>query len=529
MTGNKGLGMSENKKNLIFLLSLSVILKIIIAIYAGNINSDGVIYISAAQEFASGHFKEGLAMYPMPLYSLLIAIVHIVIPDWVAAAQCISVTASVLVLIPLYFLIKRLFDHKAAFWGCLTFVLTPYANEYAVSVIRGPAFLLCFACATYYCIRAVESDNWVFFLIAAIFAWGSFFFRIEGIVLIPIFILFLIYLCLWKSKERAHFFKGAVIWIAFPLIFTGILFFTMGQETTSFNRMSEVTQNLKGFVNLQFLDNYHQIYNQLSILDELANHPSGKQNFTEIARHFMPFIYFFGLIYSLAQMLFVVFLIPLYLGFRHTLKRTHVFVLLLFWAYVLLVYYTLIERDFIQQRFLIAPAFLMHPWIGSGLAYLFALAKRHSRSRFMIGLFILAFIVTPVASQINQIGGSDNTLRLAGHWLANNNELHEARIMTTDFRVPFYAGKNMDSYIRFIFKLNNAVALEQAALESKRDLIIVRISAKKKDKIPTFKFYRKIKEINGKKDIVMFYCSPELCKILKSGEQLDKTNASTDF
>jgi hypothetical protein len=45
-------------------------IKIILALFTKVINPDGVLYITAAQHFASGDFKAGLAIYPMPAYSL---------------------------------------------------------------------------------------------------------------------------------------------------------------------------------------------------------------------------------------------------------------------------------------------------------------------------------------------------------------------------------------------------------------------------------------------------------------------------
>jgi len=76
--------LTETKKGLFFLLGLSAVIKVLllIALSGKAINNDGLLYISAAQQFASGHFREGLALYPMPLYSFFITIVHFLISDW---------------------------------------------------------------------------------------------------------------------------------------------------------------------------------------------------------------------------------------------------------------------------------------------------------------------------------------------------------------------------------------------------------------------------------------------------------------
>ncbi len=65
--------LTETKKGLFFVIGFSAIIKVsvLIALSDKAINNDGLLYISAAQQFASGHFKEGLAIYPMPFYCFI--------------------------------------------------------------------------------------------------------------------------------------------------------------------------------------------------------------------------------------------------------------------------------------------------------------------------------------------------------------------------------------------------------------------------------------------------------------------------
>jgi len=139
--------LTETKKGLFFVLGLSAVMKvsILIALSGKAINNDGLLYISAAQQFASGHFKEGLALYPMPLYSFFITIVHFLISDWVLAARLISLLFLVLTIIPLYLVSRDLFDNRIAFWGCLAFALAPLPNSWVAYATRGPVFIFFFA------------------------------------------------------------------------------------------------------------------------------------------------------------------------------------------------------------------------------------------------------------------------------------------------------------------------------------------------------------------------------------------------
>ena len=160
---------SEDKRGLFFIIFISAALKLLIfwALSDTPINSDGVLYISAAQQFAEGNFKEGLSLYPMPLYPVLIAIVHFIIPNYVMAARLISYTSLVLMVIPLYHLINHLFGRGAAFWGCFAFVLAPIPNGWVVDVIRGPSFVFVLAWAVYFALQAVCSEGIKYFFIAA--------------------------------------------------------------------------------------------------------------------------------------------------------------------------------------------------------------------------------------------------------------------------------------------------------------------------------------------------------------------------
>ena len=171
---------TETKRGLYFILGFSAIIKIsaLIALSDKAINNDGLLYISAAQQFASGHLKEGLSLYPMPLYSFLITIVHFLISDWVLAARLISLIFLILTIIPLYLISKDLFDKRIAFWGCLAFVLAPLPTSWVVYVTRGPVFIFFFAWAVYCALKAIRHKKPGFFVLTAVFVdaltylWG---------------------------------------------------------------------------------------------------------------------------------------------------------------------------------------------------------------------------------------------------------------------------------------------------------------------------------------------------------------------
>ena len=197
----------EGKNGFIFTLCISAALKTIVALFNKPFNSDGVLYISAAQYFATGHFKEGLDLFPMPLYSLIITAVHFIVPNWEVAAKLISITSMVLATIPLYLLTTELFNRKAAFWACLAFAVSPLPNDWAVDVIRGPIFVFFVLWAVYFAQNAIISKRPIFFFLTAFFSCVSLFLRIEGVIIIPFFFFFTMCLILIKREKESLYLK----------------------------------------------------------------------------------------------------------------------------------------------------------------------------------------------------------------------------------------------------------------------------------------------------------------------------------
>ncbi len=503
---------SETKRDLLILLLLSAALKISISLFTKVINHDGVLYITAAQKLAAGSFKEALDIHGMPLYPLFIVLTHYVVPNWVAAARLVSVVASILTIIPLYLLTKEIFSRKAALWACAAFALLPLSNHLSVEIIRDPLFLFFLAWATYFAILAINSKRLLHFLLSSLFCSFSIFFRIEGLVLYLFYLLFILHLFLRRSQERRNLLKGISIYIAPTLLLFIIssFIFPVGWSSTFTN--SAIILEIRRFLNLGFLENYKLIYNQLIKFESTTPNRANVQNFIEIVIHYMPIIYLFGLLHSFIKALFPIYLIPLVVGFWHARNRNSAFILLLAGCYLLMSYYYLIRMDSVRVRFLLTPAFLLHPWIGFGIDRLYTYVKGSSRRRLFTILLVIFFALLPAYRSLKIIWKQDTVLLEAGKWIAAVPQFQAAEIITTDRRVAFYAGRGAD----FVFYPKSDYSeMETFAAKEEMDLLIVKTSKKKKNQTPRFKKYRKVEEFVGVKDIVSIYCSPRLYGTVK--------------
>jgi 4-amino-4-deoxy-L-arabinose transferase-like glycosyltransferase len=485
----------------------SLAIKILFAIADPVINVDGVIYIAAAKQIAAKDFQAALEIYSMPFYPLLIALMHILVHDWVWAARIISILTIVLAVFPLYLITRELFNRQAALWSCLVFILVPFPNEWAMAVIRDPAFLFCFAWSIYFCICVITRKKIIYCFLSAIFAWVALLFRIEGIVIFPVVFFMFVGFLIRRDEEWQFWLWGIAVWLFMSFLAGAILVgIAFSNDTVSLNRFDEVGQEVENIGRLGFLENYHALYGELKRLEGTPPFSTRNQNILAITRHYMPVIYMFGVLENIVRVLFPVFMIPLFWGFNHKWERRHTFIWCVVIAYLLIVYYSLINRDFIEIRFIFAPVFLMYSWVGNGLDSIWTKVRKSTRFRLSAFVFLILFIMMPLYKTGNTIYPQDKTLREAGQWLAMNPEFTDKRITTNDSRIPFYADKEGESFLYISNKraINFYVEFEKTALQNKAELIVEKVK-KGRGPFNNFDHYRIIKTFKGKINFVHIY------------------------
>jgi hypothetical protein len=254
------------------------------------------------------------------------------------------------------------------------------------------------------------------------------------------------------------------------------------------------------------------IYKRLQYVGRSLPYKAAPQNFIEITTHYMPVIYLIGLIESLIKALFPIYLIPLVVGFWNGRIRNNVFLLSLAVCYLLLSYYFLIRIDSIRVRYLLAPAFLLYPWIGVGTDRIFTYVENSSRRHLLTILIVILFGVLPLYRSVKIIRKQDNVLKEAGEWIATVPQFQVAEIVTNDRRVPFYAGRGLD---QTLYTRPNYVAMEKFALKQGGDLLIIKTSKHRKNSRPRLKKFRKVKEFVGVKNIVNIYRAPRTHKPIR--------------
>jgi len=166
-----------------------------------------------------------------------------------------------------------------------------------------------------------------------------------------------------------------------------------------------------------------------------------------------------------------------------------------------------------RERYLLTPAFLLHPFIGVGLDRLYSYAKKSSRRHLLTTLFVIFFALLPVYKSSKIIWDQDPVLLVAGEWIATIPQFQTAKIITNELRIPFYAGHSLNQTHQM---RPNYFNMEKLALKKKFDLLIVTTSKKSRNSRPSLKKFVKVKEFVGTKDFVHIYCSPRLFRTVRN-------------
>ncbi len=133
--------MSRRQEHLWLGLILAAAVAIRLAAVASTaiVNPDGPIYIHQAQAIARGDFGEATRVTTfLSLYPFLIALCHLVVPDWLASGVVVSFLATTLILLPLHALLRRFFPARQSLAALAALAFLPLFVGRAADVLRDP-------------------------------------------------------------------------------------------------------------------------------------------------------------------------------------------------------------------------------------------------------------------------------------------------------------------------------------------------------------------------------------------------------
>ncbi len=197
--------MIKNEKiDLAILLLVSFILSTFLFFRTYVISTDGALqYIPMAKYFASGFLDKGLREYgQQPLYPILIAMVSHWVNDFEVAGKLVSTLFGVMVIFPVYFLGKRIFDQKIAFLAAFALVIHPYIRRFSGDVLKESTYLFFLAAAIWFTWRTLEREKIVPYLLIPLFSAIAYLVRPDGMEVLWVVFFYILFMRKFGSPER---------------------------------------------------------------------------------------------------------------------------------------------------------------------------------------------------------------------------------------------------------------------------------------------------------------------------------------
>lgn len=492
----------QEHRILILLLFVSLGLKLVLLHSLEVLPEDGPLFITQAEKFAAGAWKEGLALNRyLFLYPLLIVWVHYLIPDMVLAGQLISLTASVFAVVPVFLLTRGLFGSSAAFWGGLAFVVAPGFNDYAVKVMREPVFLCLFAWGVYFAWQAFEFKKEKYFIASIILSITSAFFRVEGIFLSVLFVTFFWFVCLLDKEKRSIVIKFTAICFFTVALIYGVIK-NVGQDFSGLVQYNNVTFYFDNVFKDGVFNPNPEIKSELKNIELSSQYGWNHNDFASIARENIRLIYFIGLIFCIAKVVFLPLFILFFIGMYFWRKpaQSNVFLLTSTVVYLFICFIFLLNMNFIEPRYVFAPAVFLYPWIGFGVDNIYRFKKANYIATIIIKVMVVIIFLIPIYISITNYTSQVSSGKEAGIWLSKQVEFSNKKMIANNGEIPFYSGRRLDDIIHFFGRNSDDFKLmEQIGKREGAEIMAIVMKKNKKDIIPVFFEYELKKRFEDKK------------------------------
>lgn len=414
------------------------------------IANDAIGYIKAAKLFFTGAYHDALRHCSFSLFPLLITPFYKIFGDWVVAGQWLSTLCGALTIIPLYLLARRIFNEKIALWGAIFYLICPSLVIFSAEVLRDMPFILFFITALWLGYTGIKDGEIGLSALAGITIFLSILIRREGILLLIILFLFLI----WKVvKERVSWRKATLLLVSLVISFCGI-FFLLGAFApeivklipASSERVKAETSGKLSFTNSAIKDIQKEIEEKdLSIY--------GK-NLFRLAKNYRFLIYFIDVIYqsinAFSAPLFLLFLFG-FIRRRKVGYRTNEFLLVAIYGIFFVAFLAFLNRtNYFTTRYTFPLVAFSLIWSGVGFeelkerVILWMKARnsplRDRAIRYLTPLLLFIICVPLLTMAWTPHRKNKIELKEIGLWLKNNGYAHSIIMGQSEFvRLSFYA------------------------------------------------------------------------------------------
>ncbi len=407
-----------------------------------TINNDGVVYLQAARRFWEGEWLQGLASFYPPAYPVMAALAYAIVGDWELAGQLWPLALSLLTLFPLYGLLWRIHGPRTAKLALFFYALSPYVARLSLEVRTEVPYLFFSVLALYLLQRGLDGRNAREFFLAGISAGLAYLTRPEGIGLVAVGCLFLLYRG-WRSGRLAAYARSAAILaLGFALCaapYVAYLRWDTGGWAIS-RKAGLVFSMALVRHGVELDEGGAKNSSRIRIINFIASHPFAylKKVFIDAFRSLG--FYFEALHYSYLPFLFMGWL----LFFRGRFWEKDDFLFL-----ALIVFYlATFALIYVTRRYGVPLVPFSLGWVACGYIFfadrLGDLAGARQR-RYWVGALLALFLAGTLPKTLQAIGWDKFYLREAGAYLKGKSGV---TIGTNNGRVAFYAGA--ENHVRLV-------------------------------------------------------------------------------
>lgn len=402
-----------------------------------TINNDGVFYIEAARHFWDGQWRDGLASFYPPLFPLMIASAYPLVGDWELAGQFWPLMLGVLILLPLFGLLQRIYGQRVAYVALLFYGMSPYLARLSLEVRTELPYTFLLVTFLYFLQRGLNGDKWRCLFFPGMASALAYLSRPEGIGLMVAGVIYLFYREWGAGSSKKSLLKAGALTLGFLLLAAPyVLYLRWDTGNWLISRKAAFIVSL-GLA--RYDPDADQVgvkeSSEVSIVRLIASRPLSYAGKVFIDAFRSLGFYFEALHYSYLPFLFMGWIS--YFRGRFWVKGD--FLLIAVIAFYLGGFALL----YVTRRYGIPLVPMSLGWVGAG----FLAMKKYADDRWgrkgmlVTGLVLILFAVGTLPKTLQAIGADKFYLRQAGTYLREKPD--GPTIVTTNGRVAFYAdGKN---------------------------------------------------------------------------------------
>lgn len=208
--------MKNDKTILILLILAGVVVKFVNVGFTNCISTNGLFFVSLAENMLNGGYDSAYIAYIPPLYPLLITISNFLVNNLEVSGQIISAISGVGIILILYRLGKEMFDSRIGILMAVFGIISPIFNTYSSRVMDDMPYALFYTCAVYAGWKFLKKQDYKSGIWFAVFAALSYYIRPEGLGIIIIVSGWFVFTISWKLS---NILKHASLIIAINLFF----------------------------------------------------------------------------------------------------------------------------------------------------------------------------------------------------------------------------------------------------------------------------------------------------------------------